>query len=259
MSLRPLCALLVAASVHLAPARAAGDDAGARTPARIVLPTVPQGAIDVLWWPGKAAPAGQCGDWERLVASFRVYAEAAGPASPMVGAYEVLADRFRFTPRFPLREGTGYAISFDEDCIFAVEAVACAAETPPDAVFEIEAARYQAARVAAIEPRTDRLPANLLRFYVHFTEPMAQGNVYEHIIARSAPMGPRYRPPFSTSRGASGTGSRNVLTVLLDPGRIKRGVGPNIDGRAAAGRRRGLHSQGRPRPARRARGQLPQC
>ena len=87
---------------------------------------------------------------------------------------------FRFTPRFPLREGTGYAVSFDTDCIFADEAV-ISAETPPDAVFRIEAPIYEAARVAAIEPRADRLPANLLRFYVHFTEPMAQGDVYDHM------------------------------------------------------------------------------
>jgi hypothetical protein len=46
---------------------------------------------------------------------------------------------------------------------------------------EPAAAEYAAARIAAVEPQVDRLPANLLRFYVRFSAPMAQGNVYRHI------------------------------------------------------------------------------
>ena len=163
----------------------------------------------------------------RLAAGFRVYVEAVGPASPMAGTYEVLPDRVRFTPRFPLRAGTAYAVSFDTDCVLAGTG-ACAAGTAPDAVFKLEAPRQEAARIAAIEPHSDRLPANLLRFYVHFTEPMAADDVYKHITLLRAD-GSTVRSPFLNLARNLWDRDQKRLTVLLDPGRIKRGVGPNVE------------------------------
>ena len=58
MKLRVLGALLVAASTYLPPASALGEVAEVRrSPVRVVLPTAPGGAVDVLWLPGKAPPA----------------------------------------------------------------------------------------------------------------------------------------------------------------------------------------------------------
>jgi hypothetical protein len=84
------------------------------------------------------------------------------------------------------------------------------------------------ASVEAIFPTADRLPANLLRFYVVFSAPMSSGE------ART-----RLRLVDREGRPVSGafleleeelwdpTGRR--LTVLLDPGRIKRGLRANLE------------------------------
>lgn len=227
MKLRVLAALLLAASTHLLPAPALGEVAEVRrSPVRIVLPAAPGGTIDVLWVPGSAWPGESAASGTRLAANFRVYVEAAGPASPMAGTYVVLPDRVRFAPRFPLREGTDYAVSFDTDCILAGTG-ACAARKP-DAVFKLEAPRHEATRIAAIEPHSDRLPANLLRFYVHFTQPMAAEDVYKHItLLRSD--GSSVDSPFLNLAWSLWDPEQKRLTVLLDPGRIKRGVGPNVE------------------------------
>ncbi|MCG5479883.1 MAG: hypothetical protein KK478_12570 [Ensifer alkalisoli] len=228
MKLRFLSALLVAASTHLSPAPALGEVAELRrSSVRIVLPTAPGGVVEVLWPPGKTPPDDRVVSGTRLAVGFRVYVEAAGSASPMAGTYDVLPDRVRFTPRFPLSEGTAYAVSFDTDCVLAAMG-ACASVTAPDAVFKLEAPRYEATRIAAIEPLSDRLPANLLRFYVHFTEPMAADDVYKHITLLRAD-GTTVRSPFLNLARSLWDPEQKPLTVLLDPGRIKRGVGPNVE------------------------------
>jgi hypothetical protein len=90
------------------------------------------------------------------------------------------------------------------------------------------AAEYAAARIAAVEPQVDRLPANLLRFYVHFSAPMAQGNVYRHISLVRVD-GSLVPSPFLNLSWGLWDREQKRLTVLLDPGRIKRGVGPNLE------------------------------
>ena len=42
------------------------------------------------------------------------------------------------------------------------------------------------AEVTHIYPSSDRLPENLLRFYIHFSTPMSRGEAYRHIHLRDA-------------------------------------------------------------------------
>jgi hypothetical protein len=229
MNPRFLSALLVAASVHLASATAAGQEEQASPSIRIVTPSRLDGSVDVLWRRDDSPPPLQSDDemQEKLASGFRVYAEAAGAAAPMAGNYEILEDRFRFTPRFPLREGTRYAVSFDEGCVFAPAASPCEGEPKPDIAFTLKGAEHAVARVSKVEPQADCLPANLLRFYVHFSESMARGDVYKHISLIRAD-GSRVPSPFLNLSWNLWDVGQQRLTVLLDPGRIKRGVGPNL-------------------------------
>jgi hypothetical protein len=227
---RYMRALLLAASVHVAPAPAACDEMQTKPSIRIVTPSEPGGSVDVLWPQAGSLPSLQADDAvrQRLASAFRVYVEAAGAASPMAGRYEILADRFRFTPRFPFRPGIAYAVALDADCLLVIGALACASPALPDAAFTITAAEHAAARVAAVEPRVDRLPANLLRFHIHFSAPMAQGNVYRHMSVARAD-GSLVPSPFLNLSLELWDREQKRLTVLLDPGRIKRGVGPNLE------------------------------
>jgi hypothetical protein len=93
-------ALLLATSVHFAPAPTGCDEAQPKPSFRIVTPSEPGGSVDVLWPQAGSLPSPQADDavQQRLVSAFRVYVEAVGAASPMAGRYEILADRLRDSP-----------------------------------------------------------------------------------------------------------------------------------------------------------------
>jgi hypothetical protein len=81
-------------------------------------------------------------------------------------------------------------------------------------------------KVEQVFPSSDLLPENLLRFYVRFSTSMQRGWAEENIVllgpdGRPAP-DVLYRPPVELWDR-----SLRHLTILLDPGRLKRGVGPN--------------------------------
>jgi hypothetical protein len=218
--------LAVVASVLLAPAPAAGRDA-AYPRAAIVTPASAGGSIEVVLQPGER---GDAIDPAKLAEAFLVYAERAGPGAPMAGVYAIEDGHIRFTPRFPLRPGVTYGVSFDGDCLFDAPDAECRAGPKTDASFTIAAnALAPPAQVAMIEPRADALPANLLRFYIHFTAPMAQiENIYDHVsLVRGD--GSVVDSPFLNLSWNLWDDAQQRLTVLLDPGRIKRGVGPNLE------------------------------
>jgi hypothetical protein len=75
-------------------------------------------------------------------------------------------------------------------------------------------------------PSSDVLPENLLRFHVRFSRPMRRGGAEANITILgpdgSAAPDVLYRAPVELWNT-----SMTCLTILLDPGRLKRGVGPN--------------------------------
>ena len=81
--------------------------------------------------------------------------------------------------------------------------------------------------VTAIYPTSDVLPENLLRLYVHFSTPMRRGQVRESIklIGKN---GEQIINPFLNLAIELWDRNERRLTLFLDPGRIKRGVGPNV-------------------------------
>jgi hypothetical protein len=140
----------------------------------------------------------------------------------VAGRYEMLEDGVRFIPRFPFEQGVRFRATFDPGRLGRSEL-----SEPLDLEFSlarhIRAARAQ---VKNIFPTGDVLPENLLRFYASFSVPMQRGGAEEHIRllgsdGRAVP-DVLYRPPVELWDR-----SMMYLTILLDPGRLKRGVGPN--------------------------------
>lgn len=80
--------------------------------------------------------------------------------------------------------------------------------------------------VSHIFPSADHLPENLLRLYVMFSRPMRRGHVEANIRLLGPDGEPAedvlYRPPIELWDRRM-----RCLTLLLDPGRLKRHVGPN--------------------------------
>jgi hypothetical protein len=79
--------------------------------------------------------------------------------------------------------------------------------------------------VTAVYPSAKVLPENLLRFYVHFSAPMSRGEAYNHIrLLRST--GEVVADPFLELNEELWSPDGRRFTLLLDPGRIKRGLKP---------------------------------
>jgi hypothetical protein len=138
------------------------------------------------------------------------------------GRYHLFEDGVRFIPHFPFERRLSYRASFDARTLGRSE--------PSDLLtLEFSLRREQSAlptAVTQIFPSSDDLPENLLRFYIYFSNPMQRGQAEAEISL----LGPDSEPaPDVLYRAPIELWDRSMrcLTVLLDPGRLKRGVGPN--------------------------------
>lgn len=130
--------------------------------------------------------------------------------NPLAGTTEATPDGLRFTPRFPPSPGTTYRLIFD-----AFTAEFTVAKTPPAKPTE----------VTSIHPTADKVPENLLRVYLHFSAPMSRGEVYKFVkLLRDD--GTEVKDAFLEIGEELWTADGKRVTLLFDPGRVKRGLKP---------------------------------
>ena len=140
---------------------------------------------------------------------------------PLAGTYSLVGSQLRFRPSLPLLPGQTYTARLESPARSGRPAVSLRAEhrTPAPA----PAATPQ---LTAIYPSTDRLPANHLKFYLVFSEPMESGVFLNHcrlLDARGKPV----EAPFRETELWSPDGRR--LTLWFHPGRQKTGVNLNVE------------------------------
>ena len=164
-----------------------------------------------------------------LKSVFRVIvAEVPSPGDSLPdvsGRYLLNEDEVRFIPTFPFDSDVKYRVIFDAKPLGFL-----LTEEPLMLEFLIRSDKEAAAltEVTHVYPSCDLLPENLLRFYVCFSNSMQQGRALDEISLLDSKGQPvpdaLYRPPVELW-------DRTIrhLTVLLDPGRLKRWVGPNIE------------------------------
>jgi hypothetical protein len=138
------------------------------------------------------------------------------------GQHQVLQDQIRFGPHFPFEPGVQYRASFDPRPLGRPE-------LSEVLTLEFSLPRGTSAaptQLTQVFPSSDTLPENLLRFYLRFSNSMQRGRVEEQIRLLGPDGEPApdvlYRPPVELWDR-----TMRHLTILLDPGRLKRGVGPN--------------------------------
>jgi len=141
---------------------------------------------------------------------------------PTAGVWSTDGDGLRFTPRFPFQAGTTYAVVRREDA--AGRAALGWAEVAR--LVRPATTTLPTASVVAIHPRTSEVPENLLRLSVTFSASMDEGSAAGHVHledadGRDIPHALLAMPPELWDR------PRRRLTLLLEPGRIKRGLVPN--------------------------------
>jgi hypothetical protein len=152
------------------------------------------------------ATGGSAGDY-----SVRV-ADAEPDAPSVAGSYTREEGGVRFRPRFPFTSGLSYRARFED-----AEIVFTMPEPDPG----------EPTRVEAIFPASIDVPENLLRLYVHFSRPMRSKEIYRHVRLEDGE-GREVTDPFVEIETGLWDREGRRLTLFFHPGRIKRGVGPNL-------------------------------
>jgi len=143
----------------------------------------------------------------------------------MSGRYLIFEDEVRFLPHFPFERDLKYRASFDPQ---PLDGPLTAKSLNLEFLIPSEQKTPARTEVTDIFPSCDVLPENLLRFYVCFSNSMQRGRALKEISLLDSDGQPvadaLYRPPVELWDG-----NMRHLTVLLDPGRLKRWVGPNVE------------------------------
>lgn len=137
----------------------------------------------------------------------------------MDGRFSVDQAVLIFRPRFPLSPGVSY------------KAIARSCITCPEMMARLEVAGNASVKstiVSGVYPSGNQVPENLLKLYVLFSHPMQRGSIYEHVKLKDG-SGRDIDLPFLELPEELWDPAMTRLTLIIDPGRIKRGVKPLVD------------------------------
>ncbi len=171
--------------------------------------TYENGVIRAAGWSGPAPADG----WESV---FAVRASDDPEAPAMLGEYTENGGVITFTPRFPPSPGVTLHVTFSPPNGPVVEG----------AFGEAAKAIAATTKVAQLYPTSDAWPENTLKMYLEFSAPMSVGEAYDHIRVVDA-QGRAIIDPFVEIEQELWDASGKRLTILFDPGRIKRGLVDN--------------------------------
>lgn len=162
---------------------------------------------------------------EQWNALFAIYVDR-GPAKnatpPVLGSHVIKDGLLRFEPRFPLEPGVRYRAVFDSSRLSgkangrSVITAEFVVPKPPSVA---------TTEVRHVYPTRNKLPENQLKFYLHFSAPMSQGDSYRRIHLLNA-AGKEVLWAFLELEQELWDPAGTRFTLLLDPGRIKRGLKP---------------------------------
>lgn len=152
------------------------------------------------------------------ILTVRVFNKTAkGELPPLAGRCRVQGSLLILTPRYPPVAGVTYQVSVQRA---QGEKFSSEVTVPKPSGQGLEPAK-----VEQIYPSAETLPENHLRFYIHFSQPMSKGEAYEHLALLDAKGQPITAALLELGEELwDPSGMR--FTLLLDPGRIKRGLRP---------------------------------
>lgn len=176
----------------------------------------PQWTIE--WKDGKAASIDMNYNWVGRIDKDSItqvirFVSAEDPAkTPILGTYTLKDRSFLFEPLIPFTRGMSYEVYAHDKKIGTFN---IGFETGPLPV------------VKAIYPGVDTVPENLLKTYIEFSQPMSEGRSKD-CISITNEKGDTLRDVFLDLQPELWNENRTVLTLWLDPGRIKRDLQPNL-------------------------------
>jgi hypothetical protein len=150
-------------------------------------------------------------------ASLELFVDGAAGLPPVLGVVERQGVALLFRPRFPLQPGRRYRAVYRETDGAAPLTVwldvTPAPARPPT-------------RLERIDPTPDVFPENLLKLYLNFSAPMSRGEAYRRIRLLDE-AGAIVELPFLEIAQELWDRDARRLTLLFDPGRVKRDLLPH--------------------------------
>ena len=148
---------------------------------------------------------------KELSARLKIQLAKTGERVPVLGEFRQDDGEIIFEPIVPLTRGLTYEIFLDDTLL---------------STLEIPLGNFSAPQLLSIFPSQDTLPENLLKMYFQFSAPMAEGRSLNYItLVRDD--GDTLKGTFLDLQPELWNADGTVLTLWLDPGRIKRDLIPN--------------------------------
>jgi hypothetical protein len=144
-----------------------------------------------------------------------VYVDRGAKADQLavLGTCKAEGDAVVFEPRFPLVKGVRYRV------------VVKAGGKQTESTLSLPKPESKPTSVTKVYPTANKLPENQLKFYLHFSAPMGQGDVYKHLSLLDA-KGKKIDYPFLELEQELWSPDGTRFTLFFDPGRVKRGLKP---------------------------------
>jgi hypothetical protein len=149
-------------------------------------------------------------------------ADAGDEVPNMAGTVTFADGHLRFEPRYPLVRGVRYRATLRRARIPDSDPLV---EDVVDDVLIVLPPPATPTALGHIYPSADKVPENLLKFYLHFSAPMSRGEAYRRIHLLDAD-GKEVADPFLELGEELWDADMKRFTLLFDPGRIKRGLKP---------------------------------
>ena len=141
----------------------------------------------------------------------RLKIQLTGGQGEVLGTYKSDDDAVVFEPVVPLTRGLQYDVLFDGSLLSTVDVPKSDAAAP---------------ELIEVYPTQDTLPENLLKIYLKFSQPMEEGRSLNHIFLLKDNLD-TMKGTFLDLQPELWNNDGTILTLWLDPGRIKRDLIPN--------------------------------
>lgn len=163
--------------------------------------------------------------FEEWSSFYHVKTNPSGPA--ILGSYKIVDNHLAFSPKFLPDAKIRYIVTFSYPRLAELLSHQLSEQAVYSDVVSFEPPKTTRPEITSVTPNLEIVPANLLRFYVYFSAPMGLENPYDFITIEDAD-GNVLVDPFVIVPEGLWNIDRTRLTLLLHPGRIKQGVGPNM-------------------------------
>jgi hypothetical protein len=167
-------------------------------------------------------------DWENV---FPVSLAESSNGIAIAGNYEVASGSVSFTPRFPFAINIDYSARFFTDQLAQNPNEVYLPSMKADVLelnFRMSLSKNEQPAVMAIYPTSESVPENLLKFHISFSKSMTRGEVYSRVKLLDE-NGKIIERPFLIVDEEFWDDEMKTVTLLFDPGRVKRGLRPNLE------------------------------